>query len=397
VAEFVPGLDLARTFYRDVVAGIVGPVPHAAAALGEGSEILGFDTERSTDHSWGPHAHIFVAADAVDSVRARLDAHLPDTFQGWPVRFYRWQTDKVEHHVEVTTLHDWLQNHLGLDPRPSMDTSAWLATPQQLLLEVTGGLVFRDDTGELTTVRELLSWYPADVWLWMMAAQWHRLAENESFIGRTAELEDDLGSRLVATRIAHDAVRLCFLQERRYAPYAKWLGTAFGRLGAATETGQMIHDVFVAADFAHREHALLRLYEALARRHNALGVTPPLTTIAGQFEVGINDAVRPFPVLNANRFVQACLEPLTDETLRRYPVVGSINQLTEPTDVLIHFTDWPRQLRAIYRLRLGPEPDLPDHHPLPDEASGGPNVPTGSHSQEALRADADTKELEQQP
>ncbi|MCA1598155.1 MAG: hypothetical protein LC769_03895, partial [Chloroflexi bacterium] len=70
MAEFVPGLELARSFYRDILADIVGPIPHAAAALGEGSEILGFDTERSTDHSWGPRAQIFVDADAVDSLRA---------------------------------------------------------------------------------------------------------------------------------------------------------------------------------------------------------------------------------------------------------------------------------------------------------------------------------------
>ena len=92
MTRFVPGLELARTFYQDVLAGIIGGIPHAAAALGEGSEILGFDTERSTDHSWGPRAQIFVEADAVESLRARIDAHLPDTFREWPVRYYKWQT-----------------------------------------------------------------------------------------------------------------------------------------------------------------------------------------------------------------------------------------------------------------------------------------------------------------
>jgi len=361
VGEFVPGLELARTFYRDVLAGIVGEIPHTAALLGEGSDVLGFDTARSTDHAWGPRAQIFVAADALENVRARIDARLPGTFRGWPVRYFRWQTGRVEHHVEVTTLHDWLRNHFGLNPRPSMTTDAWLATPQQLLLEATGGRVFRDDSGELTNIREMLSWYPENAWLWMMAAQWGRLGDEESFIGRTAEIGDELGSRLVVTRIAQDAVRLCFLQERQYAPYGKWLGAAFTRLDAAEDVGPRLHSVLAAADFAGREEALMQLYETMARRHNALGVTAALSTATGPFQVGINDAVRPFRVLNASRFKEACLESITDETLRRLPVVGSIDQLTNPTDLLIHFTDWPQQLGAIYRRQLDRETDMSDH------------------------------------
>ena len=71
MADFIPGLELARAFYHDVLAGIIGAIPHAAAALGEGSEIQGFDTERSTDHAWGPRAQIFVESTAVESVQAR--------------------------------------------------------------------------------------------------------------------------------------------------------------------------------------------------------------------------------------------------------------------------------------------------------------------------------------
>jgi hypothetical protein len=78
VTEFIPGLELAHAFYRDVLAGILGGIPHSAAVLDEGSEILGFDTERSTDHSWGPRAQIFVEAGAVDSLKARIDYLFPD-------------------------------------------------------------------------------------------------------------------------------------------------------------------------------------------------------------------------------------------------------------------------------------------------------------------------------
>jgi hypothetical protein len=50
----VSGLDLSRRFYEQAVRPLVSGVPHSAALLGEGSEVLGFDDEVSTDHDFGP-------------------------------------------------------------------------------------------------------------------------------------------------------------------------------------------------------------------------------------------------------------------------------------------------------------------------------------------------------
>ena len=65
MADSVPGLELAGAYYRDAVRPLLGGVPHSAALLGWGSEVLGFDTERSTDHGWGPRLQVFVAPDDV--------------------------------------------------------------------------------------------------------------------------------------------------------------------------------------------------------------------------------------------------------------------------------------------------------------------------------------------
>jgi hypothetical protein len=54
VSEFTPGTELSGAFYRDAVRPLLGGRPHAAALLGWGSEVLGLDTPRSTDHGWGP-------------------------------------------------------------------------------------------------------------------------------------------------------------------------------------------------------------------------------------------------------------------------------------------------------------------------------------------------------
>ncbi|MBA2475344.1 MAG: hypothetical protein H0V40_05245, partial [Actinobacteria bacterium] len=148
MTDFVPGLELSQRFYEEAVAPLLGGVLHSAALLGWGSEVLGLDTPRSTDHGWGPRLQIFVAerdARAVDQV---LEARLPELYGGWPVRF-GWDDVRVGKHVEVAPIGAWLERQLGFDPRPQPSLRQWLATPQQLLLEVTAGAVFHDGLGEL--------------------------------------------------------------------------------------------------------------------------------------------------------------------------------------------------------------------------------------------------------
>lgn len=76
-----PGRMLSARFYAEVVAPAV-PHRHAAALLGPGSDVLGFDTARSTDHDWGPRCQVFVAEDDVDEVRERVRRSLPEEYAG---------------------------------------------------------------------------------------------------------------------------------------------------------------------------------------------------------------------------------------------------------------------------------------------------------------------------
>jgi Domain of unknown function (DUF4037) len=43
-------------------------------------------------------------------------------------------------------------------------------------------------------------------------------------VGRTAERGDELGSRLLSTRLAGDLMWLAFTLSRRWPPYPKWRG-----------------------------------------------------------------------------------------------------------------------------------------------------------------------------
>jgi hypothetical protein len=222
-----------------------------------------------------------------------------------------------------------------------VSTLDWLTAPTQTLLELTSGAVFRDERGELARARATLAWYPNDVWLWLLASQWRRIAQEEAFVGRAAEVGDELGSRVVAARISRDLVRLCFLVERRYAPYSKWLGTAFARLDAAAEVVPALEDALAATAYPAREEALVRAYEAVVRRFNALGVAEPHDPAARPFYT------RPYLVLSSDRFASACLAAVEDEQLRRLPLVGSVDQLADSTDALSS-PQLARRLGAMY-------------------------------------------------
>ena len=300
---------------------------HSAARLGSGSDVLGFDTSRSTDHGWGPRLHVFVAASEVDAVRTIIDSSLPEEFHGWPV-YFGWDEVAVQHHVIVAPLGEWLESHLGFDPQVDITVRNWLTTPQQLLLEVTEGAAFHDPDGDLKRVRNKLEWYPNDIWLWLLACQWRRIAQEEAFIGRTAEVGDELGSGILTARIVRDLMRLCFLFERRYTPYSKWLGSAFLNLGIASELTPHLDAALKAADFPTRETALCSAYEYIARCHNQLNLTPPVDPETRLF------FKRPFRVLGGNRFAEACLAAIQDEWFRKQPLVGSVDQFSDSTDVL---------------------------------------------------------------
>ncbi|MEY9929916.1 hypothetical protein ABH926_004556 [Catenulispora sp. GP43] len=323
--EFVPGLELSRRFHLEAVLPILDAelpgLPHAAARLGSGSEVLGFDTARSADHDWGPRLQLFLAADDVVRYRDRLvsafEYQLPKTFLGCPT-----------HLIDVVGVDDWLTGALGFTPSRGVTTTDWLATPTQRLLEVTAGAVFHDGLGQLTADREALAWYPRDVWLYVLACQWKRISQEEAFLGRCGEVGDELGSAVVCARLVRDLMRLVLLMERRYPPYSKWLGSAFARCDAAAVLTPPMTAALAATDWKTRERHLGQVYELVAEQHNQLGFTEALDPSTRlYFE-------RPFQVIGADRFVRALMEKVADADIRALPLIGAVDQFADSTDFL---------------------------------------------------------------
>ncbi|MEV5967446.1 DUF4037 domain-containing protein [Kribbella sp. NPDC051952] len=340
MTEFRSAAELGDGFYEEVVGPLLSGTAHAAGLLGWGSDVLGYDTERSTDHGWGPRLVVFVDADEVKRVQGLVDAGLPQEYAGFPV-WFGWDTQEPVHHVTVTTLADWLVGCLGFDATQEIELENWLLTPQQQLLGVVAGRVYADD-GRLAPVREALAWYPDQVWRWILACQWSRIAQEEAFVQRTHEVGDELGSRVVTGRLVRDVMRLALLQSRTYAPYSKWLGTAFARLGHPDGLDQALAAAISADDLAGREAGLATAYELVAKRHNALGITAEVDPSTRPY------FDRPATVLDAGRFVHACLDTVTDPAVLECGLIGSIDQFADNTDLLSNPAAY-RRLTSVYR------------------------------------------------
>ncbi|MER7057534.1 MULTISPECIES: DUF4037 domain-containing protein [unclassified Streptomyces] len=362
---FVPGLELSRRFYREAVRPLldeaVPGIVHSAARLGGGSEVLGFDTVRSTDHEWGPRLQLFLHPKDVTrhgtAIKKLLSARLPKTFLGYPTHFaataeagiqIMQATDgPVHHRVDITDPATWFTAQLGFDPGRDVTALDWLATPTQRLAEVTASAVFHDGLDRLGPARARLAWYPHDLWLHLLACQWQRIAREEAFVGRCGEVGDELGSAVVAARLVRDLMRLCLLMDRRYPPYSKWLGSAFARTPHAAVLTPVLTAALAATDWHTREHHLARAYETLAAAHNRLGLAERVDPTTRPYHS------RPFKVLHAERFSAVLTARITDPTVRALPLTGSVDQFADSTDALSN----PQWTRAATRATaFVPEP-----------------------------------------
>jgi hypothetical protein len=327
--KFIPGLKLCELFYQKEVRPILRKnfpnLRYSAAVLGWGSEVLGFDTPLSRDHHWGPRVLLFLDQEDYpklkDAISESLSNNLPYEFMGYWTNFskpepngvrhpVRIKRGPVNHMVNIFTLKSFFEARLGFDPTKKIEVINWLTVPQQRLLEIVSGEVYLDGLGQLRKIRAKLKFYPRDVWLYLLAAQWRKISEEEAFVGRTGDVGDELGSQVVAARIVCEIMKLAFLMEKQYAPYSKWLGTAFSRLKIGKKLTPVLQDVLLAKTWKARERKLAQAYSIIARQHNALRITKPLPTKATKYYS------RPYLVIHGDTFANSIKKAIRDPNVK---------------------------------------------------------------------------------
>ena len=332
---------------------------YSAALIGSGSEVLEFDTEMSADHHWGPRVMLFLPPDdfksKTDAIRTVLSKELPPAYLGYSTNFSEPEDNGVQlmqpvsggpvnHRVATYTLDGFFLKYMNIHIGKQLAPADWLTLPQQKLRSITAGRVFHDDLG-LEKIRSCFSWYPHDVWLYILASGWARIGQEEHLMGRAGFVDDEIGSALIGSRLVRDLMRLAFLMEKAYPPYAKWFGTAFSRLKSAKELAPILTNVLHSESWQERESHLCLAYEILAKMHNDLKITEPVSPEVSQFWS------RPFKIIGGEKLANTIIARITDPEivpLTKRSLLGSIDMISDNTDVL-EDQSIRTKLKALYK------------------------------------------------
>lgn len=334
--EPASGIELSRAYWERVVRPLLERqrpgLPVAAARLGSGSDVLGYDDAQSRDHDWGLRLTLLVEGGHAPEIDALLERELPEQWQGLPTRFETTWEPVVRQRVEVASAAEFAASRSGIDPARltaphGLQLTDWLSLTGQAVLEITAGPVFHDGPGVLGALRERLAWYPRDVWLYALAADWHRLGQEFPDVGRAGLRGDEDGSAVIAARHVRTMLHLAHLLHRRWPPYGKWLARSAAELPGGGALRSALHEVLRARDWRARQAALADGAELLAAVQGARGLPTLEPATEAFFER---------PHLGVRDLAALLLDLVEDPEVRALsPGVGTAEQISDNVTVLV--------------------------------------------------------------
>lgn len=360
MADFIKGLDLCEQFFFEIAKPLLDEfypsLKYTAGLIGYGSDVLGYDDIISTDHMWGPRFYLFL--DNVDAgIKPKIEKvfaqNLPYIYKGFSVNFSKpdmngggirhtefIDSGEVSPLIFIKTIDEFLEEYIGTCSLEAIGCLDWLSFSEHRLLALTSGRVFIDRIGVKNKL-DAIKFYPDDVMLYLIASQWSLIAEEQAFVKRCGQCSDELGAMIICARIAERLMRLCFLYNRKYAPYSKWFGTAFGNLPVDENIKRRIYLALSANDLMERENHLIAAQANVAQLHNKSGLTSPVeVNIQSYFGRDIN-------VIFADGIASTIAEKLKDTPFENIPLIGTLSQVGNFTAISDN-AKYSRQIKGLY-------------------------------------------------
>ena len=241
------GIELSREYYETFGKPMLEEqfpelLPYLACGVcGSGSESFGFDDAVSRDHDYEPGFCIFLPGeDVVDRRRAflleRAYAKLPKEYEGLKRSLMapaggrrRGVLRTAEFFTEKCGAADGI-----------LRTEQWLQVPESALAEAVNGEIFTDPYGEVTAIRERLSFWPEDIARKKLAGAVYLLSQaGEYNYPRCLAHGESGAAQLAVNEFVQEAMAAVFLLNRKYRPYYKWSFRALRQLPVLSEEAEL--------------------------------------------------------------------------------------------------------------------------------------------------------------
>ena len=341
MSGFIKGLDLCRQFFFEVAKPILDQnypnLCYSAGLLGNGSDILGFDDETSTDHMWGPRFYLFLRDSDLplkEDILRLFSKEFPYEYKGYSVNFSfpnpkdhgvrmaeKISTGPVSPLVFIHTIEDYLNSYLGTSQLDTLTAADWLSFSEHRLLTLTSATFFVDEL-KIQNLLSKIHFYPKEVQKYLIASNWSLIAEEQAFVKRCSDVDDEIGSIFTCSRIAERLMRLAFLYCNQYAPYSKWFGTAFKKLPIDPKLRNCIYQSVIATDIQQRETNLVLAQKLMADWHNSLGLSEFVDIkIESYFSRNIK-------VIFADKLSRATAKELQSTQLENLPLIGTMSEIS---------------------------------------------------------------------
>lgn len=214
------GLNLCESYYFDIGKPMLENAfsnymsKMSIGLVGMGSECLGYDDEISRDHDFGPGFCIWLPKKdyrEIGFVLQNAYNQLTLEYEG----FKRENSKRGQGRLGVFCIEDFF-----IIPQSLMQ---WLEIDEYLLCMLTGGRIFDDFLGEVTSRRKILKYYPEDVRLKKLAKSVAKMAQSGQYnYLRCLKRHDYVAASLALNEFIDEALSCIYLLNKKYKPYYKW-------------------------------------------------------------------------------------------------------------------------------------------------------------------------------